>query len=99
MNLAARIWSAGDGTHAQENVVPVIEEDKVKESLVAAQASQRRETEGPLTTPQMDEMGQLSSDTECSVDDIKKWLAEIRERIATTAISCAAFESKAMEIQ
>ena len=29
----------------------------------------------------MDEMGQLSSDTECSVDDIKKWLEEIRERI------------------
>ena len=29
----------------------------------------------------MDEMGQLSSDTECSVDDIKKCLAEIRECI------------------
>ena len=29
----------------------------------------------------MDEMGQISTDTECSVDDIKKWLAEIRERI------------------
>ena len=53
----------------------------MQESLVAARASQRRETEGPLTTQQMDEMGQVGSDTECSVDGIKKWLAEIRERI------------------
>ena len=31
--------------------------------------------------PQTDEKGQLSTDTECSVDDIKKLLAEIHERI------------------
>ena len=55
MNLAAHIWNAGDDTHAKENIMPVLEEDKVKESLVAARASQSRETEGPLTTPQMDE--------------------------------------------
>ena len=81
MTLAAHVWGAGDDTRAQEKVMPTLEENKVQESLVAARASQRRETEGPLTTQQMDEMGQISSDTECSVDDIKKWLAEIRERI------------------
>ena len=81
MKLAAHIWGAGDDTRAQEKGMPTLEENKVQESLVAARAYQRRETEGPLTTRQMDEMGQISSDTECSVDGIKKWLAEIRERI------------------
>ena len=81
MKLAAHIWGAGDDTRAQEKVMPTLKENKVQESLLAARALQRRDKEGPLTTQQMDEMGQISSDTECSVDDIKKWLTEIRERI------------------
>ena len=59
----------------------LFDDDDVDASLVTARASQRKEKAGPQTVPHRDEKGQISTDTSCSVRDIKNWLAEIRERI------------------
>ena len=48
MTLASHIWIAGDDRHAQEHVLPLVDDDDVDASLVAARASQRKEKQmGP----------------------------------------------------
>ena len=77
----SHIWLVGADRNAHENVMPATKDDDVDASLVAARASQRKETSGPLTVPHRDENGQVSADTSCSVRDMKSWLKEIRERV------------------
>ena len=67
MALASHIWIAGDYRNAHGHVMPFTNDDDVDASLVAARASQRKET----TRPHRYEIGQISTDTSCSVRDIK----------------------------
>ena len=75
--------------------MPLTKDKHVNASLVAARASQREEKAEPLTVPETDDKGQISTDTDCSVHDIKTWLAEIRERIGPdkrNVLSASQFE-------
>ena len=71
MTLASHIWVAGDDINAKENVMPPAQDEDVNASLVVARASQRKEKGEPLTEPEIDETGQISADTDCSVSDIR----------------------------
>ena len=87
MTSASHIWIAGDDTNAKENVMPLTKDENVNASLVAARASKRKEKDGLLTMPETDDKGQISADTDCSFQDIKTWLAEIRERMGLDQIN------------
>ena len=51
MTLAYHIWIAGDDRNAQGHVMPLTNDEDVDASLIAATASQRKETTGTFTVP------------------------------------------------